>query len=178
MPIQTPVDPVVYTFEAGQIIFSEGDPAQSLLQIEEGVVEIWRTIDGRKTVLQTLGPGGVFSVETKVRRGGAGEPCRIDYDGNRVLVNGLLPERDPVAQARRQARWLAEFAKETTRAEHAVRPVVWYVDAEIDGEPEAEVWVVNERSFARLLKSEPERLSREEIDRLAEAFSKVARSAS
>lgn len=123
-----------------------------------------------------IGPYGVFSVETKVRTGAGGRPCRVDYDGNRVLVNGLLPERDPIAQARRQARWLAEFAKETAGADHGVRPVVWYVDAEIDGKPEEEVWVVNERLFPLFLKREPARLSAEEISRLREAFARVARS--
>lgn len=60
MTAATATDPIVYTFEAGQIIFSEGDPAQSLLLIEEGVVEISKTIDGQRKVLQTLGAGGVF----------------------------------------------------------------------------------------------------------------------
>ncbi|MSO91956.1 MAG: cyclic nucleotide-binding domain-containing protein [Rhodospirillales bacterium] len=60
MTVTTATEPIVYTFEPGQVIFSEGDPAKSLLLIEEGLVEIARTIDGQRKVLQTLGTGGVF----------------------------------------------------------------------------------------------------------------------
>jgi len=48
-------------FDAGQTIFSAGDPGQSLILIEEGRVEVSITsLSGRKSVLAHMGPGEVL----------------------------------------------------------------------------------------------------------------------
>ena len=44
-----------------------------------------------------VGPAGVFSIETKSWQG------RVETEDGHVLVNGALPTRDPLAQARREA---------------------------------------------------------------------------
>ena len=44
-----------------------------------------------------VGPGGVFSVETKFWRG------KVTVEEGRILLDGQLPDRSPVAQANREA---------------------------------------------------------------------------
>lgn len=44
-----------------------------------------------------VGPGGVFSVETKTWRGA------VTVEDGRILLNGQLPDRDPLAQTAREA---------------------------------------------------------------------------
>ena len=44
-----------------------------------------------------VGPAGVFAVETKFWRG------RVTAEDGHILVDGRLPDRDPLAQARREA---------------------------------------------------------------------------
>ena len=44
-----------------------------------------------------VGPGGVFSVETKFWRG------KVTVEEGRILLDGQLPDRSPIAQANREA---------------------------------------------------------------------------
>ena len=47
-------------FSAGEIIFEEGEQGKHLYIIEEGQVEIYRMVLGKKKVLSILGPGDIF----------------------------------------------------------------------------------------------------------------------
>ncbi|WP_240900848.1 nuclease-related domain-containing protein [Thioalkalivibrio sp. XN8] len=67
---------------------------------------------------------GVYLIETKTfSKPDRGEPL-ITFDGERVLVLGREPDRNPVIQARASARWLSELIQELTGKRVAVRPVV------------------------------------------------------
>lgn len=44
-----------------------------------------------------VGPGGVFSIETKMWRGA------VTVEDGRILLNGQLPDRDPLAQTAKEA---------------------------------------------------------------------------
>lgn len=45
------------TFRAGEILFSEGDPADHVLRIASGTVQIRRALDGASVLLGTVGAG-------------------------------------------------------------------------------------------------------------------------
>ena len=47
-------------YEPGVIIFEENDPGRQLFIIQEGQVEVYRIVAGKKKVLSILGPGDVF----------------------------------------------------------------------------------------------------------------------
>ncbi|MBI1775259.1 MAG: Crp/Fnr family transcriptional regulator [Proteobacteria bacterium] len=47
-------------FPKGGRIFTEGDAGHHAYIVESGMVEIFREIDGRKTVLGTIAAGGIF----------------------------------------------------------------------------------------------------------------------
>jgi hypothetical protein len=80
-----------------------------------------------------IGSAGAFTVETKTWSKSASGNARIQFDGQRLLVNGHEPERDVVAQAQAQARWLARTLQESTGRSIPVQPVVvfpgWFVEA-------------------------------------------------
>jgi CRP-like cAMP-binding protein/ribonuclease BN (tRNA processing enzyme) len=48
------------SYEQGVIIFEENDPGKQLFIIQEGQVEVYRVVAGKKKVLTVLGPGDVF----------------------------------------------------------------------------------------------------------------------
>ena len=122
-----------------------------------------------------IGPGGVFSVETKTRTKRKGEN-KVTYDGTQILVNGLAPDRDPVVQAKAAARSLQRILRDYTGTTVEVRPVVlfheWYVEAQPRS---AETWVLNEKAFVKFVENEPERLSKEDVFRLAAALGRYVR---
>lgn len=80
-------------------------------------------------------PAGVFAVETKSRRkppaGGGDKAVRVRYDGRGLEFPGWV-ETEPLAQAERQARWLAQHLKAATGEAVAVTPVLalpgWFVE--------------------------------------------------
>jgi hypothetical protein len=73
-----------------------------------------------------IGPGGVFAIETKTHsKPGYGQAV-ITYDGSSILVDGLAPDRDPVAQARASAAHIRELLFEGSGRKVFVRPVILY----------------------------------------------------
>ena len=61
-----------------------------------------------------VGPGGVFTLETKtISKPVIGEPV-VSYDGENVIVDGFNPDRDPIAQARACAQHVRELLAEST----------------------------------------------------------------
>jgi hypothetical protein len=117
-----------------------------------------------------IGPGGVFAIETKMRRKPKGD-ARIDYDGQQVLVAGHKPDRDPVAQAQAASKWLSRVLLEKTGISIHVQPVVlfpgWYVNPPPGN---VETWVLNENYFVDRLDSQPVRLTHEQIFLLASSL--------
>lgn len=122
-----------------------------------------------------IGPGGVFSIETKTRRKRQGEN-KVSYDGTRVLVNGFAPDRDPVVQAKASAKSLQRILRDYTGMTVDVRPVVLFPDWFVEGQPRGvETWVLNEKAFAKFVENEPERLSKDDIFKLAAALGRYVR---
>ena len=122
-----------------------------------------------------IGPGGVFAIETKVRSKRKGNP-KIEYDGDRILVDGIAPDRDPVVQAKAAARSLKQILLEYTGIEVPVRSVVlfpgWYVETQPAG---VETWVLNEKAIESFVRNERQKLSKEEVHKLAEGLGRYVR---
>jgi hypothetical protein len=79
--------------------------------------------------------GGVFAVETKSRlkpdRGGGPEDAKVSFDGHALLFPGWK-DTETLAQARRQARWLAHWLTSAVGTPVEVIPIValpgWFVN--------------------------------------------------
>lgn len=112
-----------------------------------------------------IGPRGVFTIETKTfRKPARGQPT-VKFDGERILFNGLEPDRNPIAQARAARDWLKDLLIETTARKFAVKGVVvlpgWYVESTTTGRPD--VWVLNPKALPSFIEHEPVVLKGEEI---------------
>ncbi len=70
------------------------------------------------------GNGAEVKTRSKPNRGDA----RVTNDGERVLVDGKLPARDPVVQARAGARSLQAILERYAGKKKAVRSVVLFPD--------------------------------------------------
>jgi len=82
-----------------------------------------------------IGPAGVYAVETKGRakpvRGRGEEDAHVVYDGKSLRFPGWT-ETEPIAQARRQAQWLANWLKSAVGQPVPVQPALalpgWFIE--------------------------------------------------
>lgn len=120
-----------------------------------------------------VGPTGVYTVETKTRSKPVRGEARVTYDGQVLLVAGFEPERDAIAQAKGQARWLSALIAEATERKVFVQPVVvfpgWYVDAAAGSQ--SSVWVMEPKGLPAFIGKESERFSKEDIALLSKCIS-------
>lgn len=124
-----------------------------------------------------IGPEGVFSIETKTWSKPVRGDARIHYDGSRLTIQGKAPDRDPIAQARAQAAWLARLLNESSGRTVRVRPVVvfpgWFVEA--DAGAHREVWVLEPKALPAFLEREAPCLAPEDVKLLAFHLARVVR---
>jgi hypothetical protein len=111
-----------------------------------------------------LSSQGVFVVETKTHSKPIKGSPTVTFDGKRLLVNGFEPERNPVAQAEGNARWLAQMLRSSTGKEFPVRGVVlfpgWFVERCPEG---SSVWVLNPKALPSFIEHEPNRVSESDL---------------
>jgi hypothetical protein len=84
-----------------------------------------------------VGTGGVYAVETKIRRKGgkqgfAQEDAQVArFDGQAIRFAGHLPRREPIEQVGALAEWLQRFLASAAGERVAVQPIVvlpgWWV---------------------------------------------------
>ena len=118
-----------------------------------------------------VGPTGVFALETKTRRKRRARPGfkehEVVFDGQQ-LIWPWGEDRNGLAQAERQAKWLDGWLRQRTGIDVATKPVLvlpgWYVIAKARGT----VNVVNAKGACSAVKGRGQRvLSDEQIDLIA-----------
>lgn len=126
-----------------------------------------------------VGPAGVFTVETKTWSKPMRGDARISYDGKTLTVVGRTPDRDPLVQARSQARWLKTLLAESTGRQLPVRPVVvfpgWYVEPAVGSQ--REVWVMEPKGLPAFLAAEEARLEDPDVKLASYHLGRFIRSA-
>jgi hypothetical protein len=112
-----------------------------------------------------VGPKGIFTIETKT----ISKPLRgravVHYDGEHLTINGYIPDRNPIVQAKAQAAWLKELLEEGN-INVPIKPVVVYPGWFIEGgnnANKAAVWVLNPKALPSYIANEPDRLSDTDI---------------
>lgn len=102
-------------------------------------------------------PQGVLVIETKTISKPVGKDARITFDGEKIKVGGLEPERDPVKQARAAASWVKRQLNEALGKNFPVRPVVaypgWFVER-TKSASSSDTWVVEPKAIGPFLKQE------------------------
>lgn len=111
-----------------------------------------------------IGPAGIFTVETKTHSKRPGNPSVV-FDGDKILIDGLEPDRNPVVQAKSQASWVRALLSESTGHMYYVRPVIvypgWFVENR--GPWKKTIWVINPKGLPTFLEHEPVQLNPEEV---------------
>jgi hypothetical protein len=145
----------------------EGERAvgQFLEQLRISGFEVLHDVLGDKFNLDhvLIGPKGVYTIETKTFS--KAPHSKVKFDGEVLLVDGWVPERDPVAQARAQANWLRGLLKESTGRAFKVRPVVLFPGWFVDHSPGAhrDVWVLNPKALLKFLENEQTAIASEDV---------------
>ncbi len=107
-----------------------------------------------------VGSAGLYCIETKTHSKPERGECRITYDGATVSVNGFKPDRDPVVQAKAEAKWMSDLIAESTGKKFFVQPVViypgWFVEKTCQN---PDVWVLNEKALPSFIKNVKSALS-------------------
>ena len=122
--------------------------------------------DGFNVDHVVISPHGIFTVETKTYSKPRGKDATVKvYDGV-LTVNGHSPDRNPLEQAKAQARWVNTVLRESTGKSYAVKPVIvfpgWYVEP-ISKERGRDVWVLNPKALPTFIGNEPVVLEQQEV---------------
>ena len=125
-----------------------------------------------------IGPAGVFTIETKAWSKPVRGDARVRWDGQQLTVDGKVPDRDPVAQAQGQARWLKRFIEDSAGRQVPVQPVLvfpgWFVESSPGGQQP--LWVMEPKGLPAFLQNEPTRLRAEDVKLCAYHLSRYVRS--
>ncbi len=111
-----------------------------------------------------VSPHGIFVIETKTHSKPRGD-ARVTFDGERILVNGIEPERNAVRQVRAAGDWLRDLLTESTSRRFSIKCAVvfpgWFVEE--SAKNKSDVWVLNPERLCGFIKSEPLLLKSEDI---------------
>jgi hypothetical protein len=125
-----------------------------------------------------IGPAGVFTIETKTWSKPARGYASIKFDGEKLMVAGREPERNPVVQARAQASWLKSLLAESTGRQFDVFPVVvfpgWFIE-QTEGSLR-NIWVLEPKALPKFLENAPQCLAPEEVKLASFHLSRFIRS--
>lgn len=115
---------------------------------------------------------GVYVIETKARSK-SGKDARVTFDGTHVCVEGRPALRNPIAQARGGASWLARLLKSSADLKVPVRPVVafpeWFVECTGKGE-NSHVWVLSGRAVPGKISAQQPTLMMSEVAVISHAI--------
>ncbi len=126
-----------------------------------------------------IGTRGIYTIETKtISKPARGDAHVLVKDG-KILADGYLIERDPIVQAKAQARWVHNFLAQS-QFKAFVQPVVvfpgWFVepfDMKAVG-----VWVLEPKALDKFIENEAEALTHDEVRAMASALASYIRSQS
>jgi hypothetical protein len=123
-----------------------------------------------------IGPAGAFTIETKTWRKPEKGKAIIDYDGEKIYMNGFSPTRNPIIQAKAQKKWLQMLIVKTSGVKIEVKPVVVYPGWFINGtQKDSEVWVLEPKALLKYINKEKQKLSQKDSDQIAFQISRHLR---
>ena len=89
------------TYQAGEIIFTEGDTGDQAYIVESGMVEIFRNVGGQKITLGTVEKDGIFGemslIDEATRMGTASALVKTDcIIVPKLVIQANLADADPL----------------------------------------------------------------------------------
>ena len=112
-------------FEAGAVLYQEGDEAKEVYVVHSGRVDVTTTVRGLSTVLQQAGPGAVFGENALIvgrRRAAtatATEPSQI------LVIHGRTFEKMAQSNSEIAVRLLRKLARRLDRSHREIRTMLY-----------------------------------------------------
>lgn len=106
---------------------------------------------------------------------GEGRSNEVAFDGQRILVNGLAPNRDPIRQIRANAGHVRTVLRNRFHIDVSVRPVVLFPEWFVHEHRKSDVWVLNSDRFLGWAKHEPQSLDAATVATIAQSLTSYAR---
>jgi hypothetical protein len=123
-----------------------------------------------------IGPAGVFTIETKTWRKPRKGQAIVNYDGEKIRLNGGISTDKPIIQARAQRDWLQKVVLETSGVNVPVKAVVVYPNWFINSPHWAtEVWVLEPKALLKYLNNEKQIFDLKEVQQIAFQLSRYIR---
>jgi hypothetical protein len=111
-----------------------------------------------------IGPAGVLCIETKTYGKPISGQTIISFEQGQVLVNGYALPRNPIEQAKGNAKWLMDIMEEMTAHRFLVQPVVVFPGWCVDFMPQGlGAWVLNETVLPNFLAKQKTKLEPADI---------------
>ncbi|HNX33525.1 MAG TPA: NERD domain-containing protein [Kiritimatiellia bacterium] len=113
-----------------------------------------------------VGPTGLFVIETKCWSG------RVTFANGTILVNGAVPSRPPLVQARSSARALASYLVDRVRDMPACLPVVCFASDTFQPDllPYEDALICNASALPPLIATRACHLSADDIERIVKVM--------
>jgi len=120
---------------------------------------------------------GVFVIETKTFSKPVKGDAKVLYNGEKIIVNGWEPDRDPIKQAKANSSWLKDILKKSTGNIYPVRGAVmfpgWYIESK---SLKSEIWVLNPKALPTFIDNEPDCINQNDVNMIAFHLSRYIRS--
>ena len=129
--------------------------------------QVFHDIVGGKFNIDHLivSPRGLFLIETKTFSKPLRGRCEVEFDGERLLVNGRVPTRDPIKQVHALSHWLRDLLLESTGRRFPIQCVVvfpgWYTHMRTENK--SDVWVLNPKMLPAFIERGSMLLTPEDI---------------
>jgi hypothetical protein len=111
-----------------------------------------------------ISPNGIYTIETKTLNKPIKGDAVISIKDDQLLANGKPFDRNPLIQARAEARWLQELLQSSTGKKFPVKPVVvfpgWFVDP-MKGK--TDLWILNPKALPTFIQNAPITLPNEDV---------------
>lgn len=113
-----------------QAVHGERAAGQFLERLREQGFNVFHGVVGKGFNVDhvLIGPPGVFTIETKTWSKPTSKRAEVVFDGDKLKIGSLEPERDPIIQAKAQAGWLRSLLAESTGKPFDVRPQSYFPD--------------------------------------------------
>jgi hypothetical protein len=112
-----------------------------------------------------VSPHGIFVIETKTYSKPSRGEAFVEFDGERILVNGIEPDRNAVRQVRAAGDWLRDLLTESTSRKFSIKCAVvfpgWFVEDRAKNK--SDVWVLNPKALPSFIEHEPVLLTTEDV---------------
>ena len=110
-----------------------------------------------------IGPTGIYSIETKTFSKPIDKNSKIIFDGTKITKGGYEIDRDPVIQAKAQAKWLATLLESSTNRKVQVKPVVLFPGWFVKSGRQSDIWVLNPKALGAFMGNREPQLSNEDV---------------